>query len=293
MSDLLGGAVRDAVPFSAYLFYKWAAHPGAEPDSWGEALDPDGIVAQARRMVDEYGFSAIKLKGGVFPPEEEVAAIEALRAEFGDHPLRLDPNAAWTPETSLKVAARLAGVLEYLEDPTPGLDGMAEVARPGADAAGHQHVRGGVRSTGTRGRQELGVAWCSPTTTTGAGCSGPGCWQASATRSAWDCPCTPTPTWGSAWPRWCTWPRPHRISPTRATPTGRGRPRMSSGPVRSNSARGSVPVPTGPGLGSADRRRRAGRPPRAVPSLRPHAIATTPATCAAIDPSFEAVSPRW
>ncbi|WP_029108366.1 glucarate dehydratase family protein [Mycobacterium sp. URHD0025] len=128
VSDLLGGAVRDEVPFSAYLFYKWAAHPGAEPDSWGEALDPDGIVAQARRMVDEYGFSAIKLKGGVFPPEEEVAAIEALRAEFGDHPLRLDPNAAWTPETSLKVAARLAGVLEYLEDPTPGLDGMAEVA---------------------------------------------------------------------------------------------------------------------------------------------------------------------
>lgn len=128
VSDLLGGAVREEVPFSAYLFYKWAAHPGAEPDSWGEALDPDGIVAQARRMVDEYGFSAIKLKGGVFPPEEEVAAIEALRAEFGDHPLRLDPNAAWTPETSLKVAARLAGVLEYLEDPTPGLDGMAEVA---------------------------------------------------------------------------------------------------------------------------------------------------------------------
>ncbi|MGV0815441.1 glucarate dehydratase family protein [Mycolicibacterium boenickei] len=128
VSDLLGGAVRDAVPFSAYLFYKWAAHPGAESDSWGEALDPDGIVAQARRIVDEYGFTAIKLKGGVFPPEEEVAAIEALRAAFPDHPLRLDPNAAWTPETSLKVAAQLSGVLEYLEDPTPGLDGMADVA---------------------------------------------------------------------------------------------------------------------------------------------------------------------
>ena len=28
VSDLLGGTVRDAVPFSAYLFYKWAAHPG-------------------------------------------------------------------------------------------------------------------------------------------------------------------------------------------------------------------------------------------------------------------------
>src|SRR4051794_1258200 len=129
VSDLLGGKVRDAVPFSAYLFYKWAAHPGGEPDEFGEALDPDGIVAQARRIVDEYGFSAIKLKGGVFAPEEEMAAIEALRAAFPSHPLRLDPNAAWTPQTSVKVASGLAGILEYLEDPTPGLDGMAEVAQ--------------------------------------------------------------------------------------------------------------------------------------------------------------------
>ena len=126
--DLLGGKVRDEVPFSAYLFYKWAAHPGGEPDAWGEAVDPAGIVAQATRMIDEYGFTAIKLKGGVFPPDEEMKAIEALREAFPNHPLRLDPNAAWTPQTSVKVAAGLAGVLEYLEDPTPGLDGMAEVA---------------------------------------------------------------------------------------------------------------------------------------------------------------------
>ena len=128
VADLLGGAVREEVPFSAYLFYKWAAHPGVDPDDWGEALDPDGIVAQAKRMIDEYGFTAIKLKGGVFPPEQEIAAIRALRAAFPGHPLRLDPNAAWTPATSLKVARELDGVLEYLEDPTPGIDGMAEVA---------------------------------------------------------------------------------------------------------------------------------------------------------------------
>jgi len=135
VSDLLGGKVRDAVPFSAYLFYKWAAHPSSpslgspQPDGWGEAIDPAGIVAQAKRMIAEYGFTAIKLKGGVFPPDEEMKAIEALHEAFPNHPLRLDPNAAWTPQTSVKVAAGLAGVLEYLEDPTPGLDGMAEVAR--------------------------------------------------------------------------------------------------------------------------------------------------------------------
>jgi glucarate dehydratase len=129
VADLLGGAVRDQVPFSAYLFYKWAGHPGAEPDDWGEALDPEGIVAQAKRMVGEYGFTAIKLKGGVFPPHQEIAAIRGLREAFPAHPLRLDPNAAWSPYTSLKVARELDGVLEYLEDPTAGIDGMAEVAR--------------------------------------------------------------------------------------------------------------------------------------------------------------------
>jgi glucarate dehydratase len=126
--DLLGGKVRDRVPFAAYLFYKWAGHPDAEPDEWGEALDEEGIVAQARTMIDRYGFGSIKLKGGVLEPEQEIAAIRALRAEFPERPLRLDPNAAWTVETSIKVAEETAGLIEYLEDPTGGQAGMAEVA---------------------------------------------------------------------------------------------------------------------------------------------------------------------
>ncbi|WP_166027128.1 glucarate dehydratase family protein [Streptomyces chilikensis] len=129
VSDLLGGAVRDRVPFSAYLFYKWAAHPGAEPDGWGEALDADGIVAQARRMVSTYGFTALKLKGGVLPPDQEIDTVHALRRAFPGLPLRIDPNCAWSVETSLRVARELDGVIEYLEDPTPGQDGMAAVAR--------------------------------------------------------------------------------------------------------------------------------------------------------------------
>jgi glucarate dehydratase len=133
--DLLGGAVRDSVPYSAYLFYRWAKHPEhAVPDDypeddWGAALDPDGIVAQARRMVDTYGFGSLKLKGGVFEPEAEAEAIAALREAFPELPLRLDPNANWSVATSLRVAPRLEGLLEYLEDPTEGNPGMAEVAR--------------------------------------------------------------------------------------------------------------------------------------------------------------------
>lgn len=130
--DLLGGAVHDRVPYSAYLFYKLARHRGAaatDDDLWGEALDPDAIVAQARHMHAEHGFASIKLKGGVLEPEREIATMQALAAAFPGTPLRIDPNGGWTVATSLRSAQALAGVLEYLEDPTPGLEGMAEVAR--------------------------------------------------------------------------------------------------------------------------------------------------------------------
>jgi glucarate dehydratase len=129
VSDLLGGAVRTTVPYSAYLFYKWAGHPDGRADEFGEALTPADIVTQARWMVDTYGFRAIKLKGGVFEPSAEIDAVLALRDAFPDLPLRLDPNTAWTIDTSIKVGTALEGVLEYLEDPTPGIEGMAAVAR--------------------------------------------------------------------------------------------------------------------------------------------------------------------
>jgi glucarate dehydratase len=128
--DLLGGAVRDAVPYSAYLFYKYAEHvdkPYA-PDAWGEAVTPAQLVKQAQAMVDQYGFKSIKLKGGVFAPAEEIAGIKALRKAFPTHPLRLDPNANWSLKTSIDAAHELDELLEYYEDPTPGLEGMAQLA---------------------------------------------------------------------------------------------------------------------------------------------------------------------
>lgn len=127
---LLGGKVRDRVDYSAYLFYRWAEHPqgAGETDDWGEAVDPDGIVAQARRFAERYGFGSFKLKGGVFAPDEEIAAVRALAGAFESMPLRLDPNGAWSVETSVRVAEELGDVLEYLEDPTIGTPGMAAVS---------------------------------------------------------------------------------------------------------------------------------------------------------------------
>ncbi|MCC6457793.1 MAG: glucarate dehydratase [Caldilineaceae bacterium] len=140
--DLLGGQARDRVDFSAYLFYK---HEGAggtlgfgtDPNATGwaaarqkAALDPAGVVAQAKAMCDAFGFKSIKLKGGVMPPDEEADAMMALQEAFGpDTPLRLDPNAIWSVETSIRIGKRLEGVLEYYEDPTRGQENMGAVGR--------------------------------------------------------------------------------------------------------------------------------------------------------------------
>lgn len=128
---LLGGAVRRAVPYSAYLFFKYAEHIGRpyEADAWGEALTPAQIVAQAKRMIDLHGFSSIKLKAGTLPPDVEVASIKALADAFPGVPLRIDPNAAWSMETAVRCAAELDGDLQYYEDPTAGLEAMAELHR--------------------------------------------------------------------------------------------------------------------------------------------------------------------
>jgi glucarate dehydratase len=127
--DLLGGKVRDKVAYSAYLFYKWDASvdPEYAPDQYGEALNPAQIVAQAKSMIDQYGFESIKLKAGVMDPMQEVDAILALKAAFPGRPLRIDPNSNWSMATSLRVADKLRGSLEYYEDPTPTLEGMAEL----------------------------------------------------------------------------------------------------------------------------------------------------------------------
>ena len=131
--DVIGGRVRDRVDFSAYLFYKHggAGGDGTYEDKYGEVLDAKAAVRECRAFIDEYGFREIKLKGGVLDPEIEIETIRQLRAEFGPkYPLRIDPNCAWSVDTSIRVGCNLREELSnggYLEDPCPGLDAMGEV----------------------------------------------------------------------------------------------------------------------------------------------------------------------
>jgi glucarate dehydratase len=135
--DLIGGRVRDKVPFSAYPFYKHAGGGGEgndlRDDEYGEALSPEALVKQVKQMMAAYGFGSVKFKAGVLDPAVEVETVKLMYREFGPGvPLRIDPNSAWTVDTSVKVGKALAKELSgggYLEDPTAGIEGMAAVRK--------------------------------------------------------------------------------------------------------------------------------------------------------------------
>jgi len=135
--DLIGGRVRDRVAFSAYPFFKHAGGGGEgddlREDEYGEVMTPETLVREVKQMIAKYGFSSIKFKGGVLEPDIEIEAIRLLYQELGaEIPLRIDPNSAWTVGTSVRVGKELAKELScggYLEDPTAGLENMAEVRK--------------------------------------------------------------------------------------------------------------------------------------------------------------------
>lgn len=121
--EILGGRVRDEVPFSAYLFYRYA-----NPQGHGEVSNTAQLVDFAQQLVKNHGFETLKYKNGVFPPEHEIEAFIALREAFPQHKIRLDPNAAWTVTTAVRVARKLLDYdMEYLEDPVWGMRAMARV----------------------------------------------------------------------------------------------------------------------------------------------------------------------
>jgi glucarate dehydratase len=119
--DLLGGALREEVPFASYLFYRYR---NSETGAGGEET-ADEMVALARKLKRECGFRSHKLKGGVFPPDHDLEVYRALAAAFPEDSLRLDPNAAWSVEESIRVGRAIEGLHnDYFEDPCWGMEGM-------------------------------------------------------------------------------------------------------------------------------------------------------------------------
>src|SRR5690606_24135338 len=89
--DLLGGALREEIPFASYLFFRYRDQvSGAGGEETAEEM-----VSHARDLVNKHGFTSHKLKAGVFHPDYEIEVFRALSEAFPTHRVRIDPNAAW------------------------------------------------------------------------------------------------------------------------------------------------------------------------------------------------------
>ena len=122
--DLLGGKVRDTVGFASYLFFRYPhAQTGAS-----EVRTVDQLVAEAKALKASHGFTAHKLKGGVFAPDYELEAFRAMAHAVGPDSVRYDPNAALSAEAAIRFGHAIEDLNnDYFEDPTWGLNGMRRV----------------------------------------------------------------------------------------------------------------------------------------------------------------------
>jgi glucarate dehydratase len=119
--EVLGGRLRERIPFASYLFFQYA---NCE-DGCGEVRTVEQLVAQARVLKQEHGFRSHKLKGGVFSPAYELECYRALADAFPGDSFRFDPNGVWSTEQAIWFGQRIEHIHnDYLEDPVFGLHGM-------------------------------------------------------------------------------------------------------------------------------------------------------------------------
>jgi glucarate dehydratase len=120
--DMLGGPLRDRVPFASYLFFRYPGRKG------GEVRTAEQLVATARALKKQHGFTSHKLKGGVFHPDYELECFRALAAAVPGDRVRFDPNAVWSAEQAIRFGQAIEDLdNDYLEDPVFGLHGMRRV----------------------------------------------------------------------------------------------------------------------------------------------------------------------
>jgi glucarate dehydratase len=120
VSDILGGKLRDRVAFASYLFFRYN-----DAQRGGEVRTIDQLVAQARDLKTEHGFTAHKLKGGVFAPEYELECYRAMAESLPGDSFRFDPNGVWSTEKAIWFGQQIEDLNnDYLEDPVFGLNGM-------------------------------------------------------------------------------------------------------------------------------------------------------------------------
>jgi glucarate dehydratase len=121
VSEILGGRLRDRIPFAAYCFFRY-------PDprtGLGEVRTLDQVVENACLLKARFGFTTLKVKGGVFHPDYELEAYRAVADSLPGDSFRFDPNGVWSTEQAIRFGQAIEDLRnDYLEDPVFGLNGM-------------------------------------------------------------------------------------------------------------------------------------------------------------------------
>ncbi len=121
VSEIIGGRLRDRVPFAAYSFFRYPNPRTGE----GEVRTTDQVLAHIRELKARFGFTTIKVKAGVFHPDYELEVYRAVAAAFPNDAIRFDPNGVWSTEQAIRFGQGIEGLRnDYLEDPVYGLHGM-------------------------------------------------------------------------------------------------------------------------------------------------------------------------
>jgi glucarate dehydratase len=139
VSEILGGRLRDHVPFASYLFFRYAN----AADGSGEVRTCEQLVAQAKAL------SADRSPGAF---DALVAALADLGARaLADRLPAGTPaevsHAVWSTEQAIWFGRHIEDLNnDYLEDPVFGLRRYAPGAREAAHAARHEHRRRELRA---------------------------------------------------------------------------------------------------------------------------------------------------
>jgi glucarate dehydratase len=119
--EILGGRLRDRVPFASYCFFRYPNPRTGE----GEVRTPEQLVEYAKAAKQRHGFTTHKLKAGVFPQDYELECYRALALALPGDSFRFDPNGVWSTEQAIRFSQAIEGIRnDYLEDPVFGLNGM-------------------------------------------------------------------------------------------------------------------------------------------------------------------------
>lgn len=131
--QLIGGAVRERVEIAG-LMSAFPVHRTSGSDPLALVRDPatlKTIVEEAQHLIAQYGFTTLKIKSTGTDWRWDASVMESLRGALGKRvELRLDPNGAFTVTESLRLANAVELFdLQYLEDPTLGIEAMARLRR--------------------------------------------------------------------------------------------------------------------------------------------------------------------